>query len=102
MQGLKKPEGNKFERFFEIVQTQAKKTGAVFFLFSGEGNELETDEMDLMDLSGWLIPEPKAKIFEKEWEQTVRQSDLEKWKSFFTFALWSGKTDSISIDFKDF
>ena len=48
MQGLKKQEGNKFERFFAVVQSQAKKSGAVFFLFAGEGHEQETEEMEMM------------------------------------------------------
>ena len=29
MRGLRKPEGNDFERFFSVVQNAAEKTGAV-------------------------------------------------------------------------
>lgn len=38
MVGLRTLEGEKFERFFELVQKEALKRGCVFFLNSGEGH----------------------------------------------------------------
>lgn len=102
MRGLRKPEGNDFERFFSVVQNAAGKTGAVFFLFAGEGNEQENGGMEMMDMSGWLIPESDANEFEVAWKQSKRQSDLDKWSDFFTFAKWSNSDGAISVSFSSF
>ncbi|MGI6178176.1 MAG: hypothetical protein ACOYJO_06985 [Eubacterium sp.] len=66
MQVLRTQEGNKFEKFFEAVNTQAKLQNKVFFLDCGEGNEFSNDIMEGEDLSGWLIPLAEADKFEKE------------------------------------
>lgn len=65
MQGLRMRESSKFLEFFKIVQKRAKETGHIYFLDTGEGHELITDELDCEDLSGWLIPNAKVKNFEK-------------------------------------
>ena len=39
MRGLKTQEGKKFERFFNMVQEEAAKQDAVFFLGCGEGRD---------------------------------------------------------------
>lgn len=102
MRGLKRQEGNEFERFFSIVQDKAKENGAVFFLFAGEGNELDIDGMEMMDMSGWLVPESEANDFEIAWKQSKRQSDLDKWADFFTFANWSRTNGVVSVSFSSF
>lgn len=101
VRGLKTQEGDRFERFFSVVQEKASSVGAVFFLFAGEGHELETEEMEIMDLSGWLIPESEAQKFETEWKQSKRQSELEKWVDFFTFAKWSVIEGAVSVTFTE-
>lgn len=102
MQGLKKQEGSKFEQFFSIVQDQAHKNGFIFFLFAGEGHEKETDSLEMMDMSGWLIPRSKASDFEKDWNRFKRQSDMAAWADSFVFAQWSDTDGTLEISFAKF
>ena len=47
MLGLKTQESNKFNAFFEIVQKKASEKDCVFFLDSGDGNDFETESMEV-------------------------------------------------------
>ena len=85
MVGLRTWEGEKFERFFALVQKEALKQGCVFFADSGEGHLFENDIMEYSDLSGWLIPLKKAEIFEKEY---LMGGDPEGWDEFFCWEEW--------------
>ncbi|MCL2749518.1 MAG: hypothetical protein FWE96_00705 [Coriobacteriia bacterium] len=42
----------KFVRFFKLVQQQAEREGCVFFMDSGEGREIITEDLDGEDASG--------------------------------------------------
>ena len=52
MVGLRTCEGEKFERFFALVQREALKQNCVFFLDSGEGHIFENENMEYSDLCG--------------------------------------------------
>lgn len=68
MQGLRDINDLKdleFQKFFSIVQRWADLENAVFFLDDEEGNEGIVDGIECMNFTGWLIPECKASIFEK-------------------------------------
>jgi len=99
MRELRTQENKEFERFFEVVRKEAEKEGSVFFVESGEGREIITDDMDGEDLSGWLIPRNEADEFEKEW----KKNDVTgKWNKFFRFAIWNEGNGKISISFKNY
>lgn len=100
MRGLKTQERAAFERYFAVVQENAKQESAVFFLFAGEGHEAEEAGMELMDLSGWKIPQSEADRFETVWK--THAGELEEWEDFFTFAIWSGDAATPRIIFKRF
>ena len=85
MQGLRTQEGDKFERFFELVQKEALKQNCVFFLDSGEGHLFENDTMEYSDLRGWLVPVEKAEEFEKEY---LKGGDPEGWYDYFCWEEW--------------
>ena len=85
MVGLRTWEGEKFERFFALVQKEALKQNCVFFLDSGEGHLFENDTMEYSDLDGWLIPIEKAKEFEKEY---LKGGDPEGWYDYFYNMEW--------------
>ena len=80
MKGLRTQEGIKFESFFNIVQKFANRQNAVFFLKSGEGNEIIRNDFEGEDLFGWLIPNDLVEKFE-------------------TFANWEESNNSIIITF---
>ena len=98
MQGLRTQENSKFIEFFKIVQKRARETGNVYFLDTGEGHELITDELDCEDLSGWLIPNDKVKDFEKDFENR----ETSEWWDFYAFANWEEKGGKIFIVFEIF
>lgn len=97
MRGLRTQEGQKFEKFFALIQNEAMNEKKVFFLDSGEGQEFETDEMEGENLSGWLVPVKEADEFEKQFIK--RDIDEEKWDDFYSFARWSWSNRQIKITF---
>ena len=97
MRGLRTQEGQKFEKFFALIQNEAMNEKKVFFLDSGEGQEFETDEMEGENLSGWLVPVKEADEFEKQFIK--RDIDNEKWDDFFLFVRWSWSNRQIKITF---
>lgn len=86
MVGLRTWEGEKFERFFALVQKEALKQGGVFFLDAGEGHIFENENMEYSDLRGWLIPIEKAEEFNKEYMKM--QGDPEGWYDYFCWEEW--------------
>ena len=99
MRGLRTQETEKFERFFLLVQNEAKERNAVFFLDSGEGNDFETETLEGEDLCGWLIPEEQAEAFEEAWEN---DEALDDWSEFIFFAFWEGEKNHLKISFRSF
>lgn len=95
MQGLRKQETDKFEKFFSIVQNAANEKECVFFLDAGDGRDFETDTLEGEDLMGWLIPKDKVPDFEKEWETGDVSDD---WSDFFVWAIWEN-ADNPTIKF---
>lgn len=87
-------------RFFDIVQAAAGRLGKVFFLWTGEGHDITTDELDGEDLSGWLVDESNAELFESLWTKPGASipDDLDDTSCF---ARWSQDEDGrIEIRFE--
>ena len=91
MRGLRTQEGEKFERFFALVQKEALKQGSVFFLDSGEGHDFDNGFMEGENLSGWLIPFGLADEFEKEYLK--HNDDLEEWEEYFCWIEWENENN---------
>ena len=96
MQGLRKQETRKFEKFFSIVQDAANKIGCVFFLDAEDGRDFETDQLEGAELMGWLIPKDKLLEFEKEWDAGDVSDD---WSDFYKWAIWKN-ADNPAIRFE--
>ena len=95
MQGLRTQEGIKFERFFSLVEEEAKKKNAVFFLDSGEGNDFENNDMEGENLSGWLIQNNKTNEFETAY---IERADLSEWIDRYAWASWENKDGEIIVN----
>ena len=98
MRGLRTQEGKKFELFFSLVQAEAQKHKAVFFVDSGEGHQFENEEMECEDLFGWLIPEKRVKEFEEVFQSKVGDD----WDDFTCFANWHEKAGIITVTFDNY
>ena len=96
MVGLRTQEGHKFEKFFALVQEEARSQGSAFFLDCGEGREFETELLCGEDLSGWLIPLAQADKFDSQFKSGVIS---EAWLEFVRFAQWSKTGDQVRISF---
>ena len=70
----------------EVVEPAAEKLGMQFIIESGEGRDLETEDMYMQDLGGWLFP---------------KETPVEKQRSdeFYCFAEWSVVDDKAEVDF---
>lgn len=99
MRGLRTQESKEFERFFELIQEEAKKEKAIFFAFAGDGNVTKLQDIECEDMSGWLIPNEKADQFEREWMENNSMSALEEWEEFFTETVYEIKDGKVSVSF---
>lgn len=98
MRGLRKKESTKFNRFFALIQAEAKKHNAMFFADAGDGNDFETPQMEGENMMGWLIPVEKVPAFEPLWRvSTVDDS----WTDFYRWAVWEKDGDSVKITFEE-
>ena len=105
MLGLRKDEGFRFNKYFEEVQKEARKSGCIYYADCGEGKDGETKDMDLEDMFGWLIPIERAKEFEKVWLHNDKKlwSDDYNWDDYCTWLDWEildAETNEIRIIFK--
>lgn len=96
MTGLKR-EGEKFERFWKLIQEQAEKENCKFFMECGEGRELVTDEISGEDIFGWLVPISQEVEFKKEWTKKVPV--LDAWDNCLCIAEWTQIGNQIYINF---
>ncbi|MCQ2604551.1 MAG: hypothetical protein MJ215_05875 [Spirochaetia bacterium] len=94
--GIRTPENDKFLRFFSMVQDAAKEKKSVFFLDSGEGNEITDDDINAEDLTGWLIPSDKADSFSQIYTSF---KELDKFDDFYVFVSWKKKDSKFIINF---
>lgn len=98
-QGLRIQENKKFLNFWKIVQKEASERNSVFFLDSGEGNEIETAEINAEDLSGWLIPKNQVEEFDILFKKFDKEMISKKFDNFYMIASWQRKKDSFHVTF---
>ncbi|EFW38952.1 hypothetical protein [Treponema phagedenis] len=100
MQGLKTQESNKFNKYWDLIQAEAKKKNSVFFAECGEGRDFETEEMEGEDFSGWLVPQNKVNEFQIIWDaDTIEIWDHEEYNEYHRFINWKINNGIVSIDF---
>lgn len=91
----------KFDKFMDMIQKEAAKTGKCFFISSGEGHDFENEEIECEDLFGWLIPIERKKEFISD--NISKEFSLDKWEDFEIFVVWSfDENNNIKIEFKEF
>ncbi len=101
MRGLCTSERERFKNFFALVQEEAQKKGAIFFLESGEGNHFDYGDLGCTDLFGWLIPEAEADEFETIWRNNPHDlKALNDWYDESCFARWEKDGGEIKIHFE--
>lgn len=100
MLGLRTQEGERFERFFKLVQEEAERQGCVFFMDAGDGRDFETATMEGEDLTGFLIPASQADAFHSRFQaDSDFPHNTPEWADFFRFATWKQDGDKITIQF---
>lgn len=92
----------KEQRFFELIKKAAAEKNAVFFMDSGEGNEIIDDLYDGEDLSGWLIPENLVEQF-KQVRENEEEWKTDDWLEFYCFAEWHKDAEGkVFIEFNSY
>lgn len=101
MRGLRTNEGAKFEKYFYIVQEEAKKLGGVFFSETGEGRDLDLEDIEVCDLGGWLVPFDQADEFEALYlgRKDKEIWDNERWDDMYIFVDYMFDGNSVSVKF---
>ena len=101
MRGLRTNKGAKFEKYFYIVQEEAKKLGGVFFSETGEGRDLDLEDIEVCDLGGWLVPFDQADEFEALYlgRKDKEIWDNERWDNMYIFVDYMFDGNSVSFKF---
>ena len=100
MQGLRKQEKLKFENFFKLVQSEAKKQSCVFFLDNVEAKLIETGDFECADMHGWLIHESDVDLFEPEFmNNTDKQFEFDDFYTYVDFVAVNGNVSVIMDTF---
>jgi hypothetical protein len=90
----------KEQAFWDFIQEFAKLQNAAFYMDCGEGHDINTDQYEGEDYSGWLIPQDQEEIFREYWENGTEDDD--RWDEFYCFAEWSENEGQIKIEFKKY
>ena len=90
-----------FEKYFYIVQEEAKKLGGVFFSETGEGRDLDLEDIEVCDLGGWLVPFDQADEFEALYlgRKDKEIWDKERWDNMYIFVDYMFDGNSVSVKF---
>ena len=101
MRGLRKNEGAKFEKYFAIIEDEAKKLGGVFFSETGEGRDLDLEDIEVCDLGGWLVPFDQADEFEALYlgRKDKEIWDNDRWDDMYIFVDYILDGDNVSVKF---
>ncbi len=95
MRGLRTQESEKFNKFFALIQEEAKKSSSVFFVDCGQGDVFEDENIECENLCGWLIPAGKVDEFEPLFmKNSNTQHDFD---SFYCTADYTVKDGNIKI-----
>lgn len=89
----------KENKFWTLVQDEARRQGKMFFEDVGIGREIETDNLVAWDTIGWLIPLDKVELF----RNAVRTSthDTAEWDEFLVAEEFEIDGDYCRITFKN-
>ena len=101
MRWLRTNEGAKFEKYFAIIEEEAKRLGGVFFSETGEGRDLDLEDIEVCDLAGWLVPFDQADEFEALYlcgkDKEIWDSD--RWDDMYIFVDYILDGDNVSVKF---
>ena len=101
MRGLRTNEGAKFEKYFAIIEEEAKRLGGVFFSETGEGRDLDLEDIEICDLAGWLVPFDQADEFEALYlgRKDKEIWDSDRWDDMYIFVDYILYGDNVSVKF---
>ena len=101
MRGLRTNEGAKFEKYFVIIEEEPRKLGGVFFSETGEGRDLDLEDIEVCDLAGWLVPFDQADEFEALYlgRKDKEIWDNDRWDDMYIFVDYILDGDNVSVKF---
>lgn len=97
MQGLRTEENVRFIKYFEVVQSYAKKQNSVFFMDFGQCDDIAFKDMELDCLFGWLIPSDIADNFG---DLYLRSKVDDSWNDFCVWVTPNIENGRLSIIFE--
>lgn len=103
MLGLRFECSDEFKKFVQIIQAEAEKKNSVFFVQTGDGDELTKNGYECETVWGWLIPLDKVSEFSYLYEHRIdktREWDEDKWDDeYFGYVDWEFKGDKPTVSF---
>ena len=96
----------KLDRYFQLVQQEAAKFNAVYFVkdISDEENIGIEEEFYIAELYGWLIPKSKASQFKSIWKNApvLNSNHFPEWQKYERSVEWEKQNGEINITFWDY
>ena len=94
-------ENNDIEKYFAIIEEEAKRLGGVFFSETGEGRDLDLEDIEVCDLAGWLVPFDQADEFEALYLDRKDKEiwDSDRWDDMYIFVDYILEGDNVSVKF---
>ena len=84
-----------------IIEEEARKLGGVFFSETGEGRDLDLEDIEVCDLGGWLVPFDQADEFEALYlgRKDKEIWDSDRWDDMYIFVDYILDGDNVSVKF---
>ncbi|EGG91194.1 hypothetical protein HMPREF0491_00375 [Lachnospiraceae oral taxon 107 str. F0167] len=89
------------KNIFILYKKRQKKLGGVFFSETGEGRDLDLEDIEVCDLGGWLVPFDQADEFEALYlgRKDKEIWDNERWDNMYIFVDYMFDGNSVSVKF---
>ena len=89
------------KNIFILYKKRQKKLDGVFFSETGEGRDLDLEDIEVCDLAGWLVPFDQADEFEALYlgRKDKEIWDSDRWDDMYIFVDYILDGDNVSVKF---
>ncbi len=98
--GLRTLDTPKFYRFWDLVEAEAEKRGCFFFSQCDDGHEAEDDDMEYLDMFGWLVPKEFYEDVDFHYRNQNETYIAEHYDKYFVSMEWENVDGCLQINFK--
>ncbi|MCI5839626.1 MAG: hypothetical protein SOZ89_03350 [Peptoniphilaceae bacterium] len=94
--GIRENEPKEFVKFFKLVESKASNLNKVFFMQTGECEDVKFNNLLVDTLYGWLIPQDMENDFKNRYLKNKTTIEDDK---FYVRVDWKIENNELKIDF---